>query len=83
MWFPTPSAEVLKTALPPTNVAVSITVLPSLKVTVPVGVESPVLMPLTVAVKVTFSPKVEGSVEELKLMCVQAGVTVWVMLHST
>ena len=68
----------LKTALPLVNVAVPITVLPSLKVTVPVGVGAPLLVPATVAVKVTFSPKVEGSVEELKLMCVQAGVTVWV-----
>ena len=73
----------LKTALPLVNVAVPIAVLPSLKVTVPVGVGSRGLVPATVAVKVTLSPKVEGSVEELKLICVQAGVTVWVMLHST
>jgi len=55
---PTASADVENAAMPPgSRVAVPRVVLPSRKVTVPVGVP---VVPVTVAVKVTESPKVDG-----------------------
>ena len=56
---PTGSAVVLKLALPPLRVAVPRTVVPTLNVTVPVGVPKPDELGATVAVKVTDWPNTE------------------------
>src|SRR5262249_26933562 len=53
-------ADVLKVVLPPESVPVPSVVVPSMKVTLPVGVPLPEPAALTVAVKVTFWPKAEG-----------------------
>jgi hypothetical protein len=49
-WVPTVRAEVVKVATPPARVAVPTTVVPSLNVTVPVGIPLPLVM---VAVNLT------------------------------
>ena len=62
-WVPAVSAEVEKVATPAVSVPVPSTAAPSLKVTVPLGV--PVAVLLTVAVKVTDCPTLEGLSEEV------------------
>ena len=49
-----------------------------MKVTAPVGVPLPGATALTVAVKVTDSPKTEGLADEVTLLVVAAWLTVWV-----
>jgi hypothetical protein len=51
--------------------------MPSLKVTVPVGVPGKLLV--TVAVKVTLCPKTDGFTDEVTVVDVLSRVTVWVM----
>jgi hypothetical protein len=71
---PTASVEVAKVATwrPPTvlSAPVPIAVVPSLKVTVPVGAFAPVVV--TVAVKVTEAPKVAGFRLEVRVVVVAA-----------
>jgi hypothetical protein len=70
------SVEVVKVALPPDRVPVAKVVLPSLKVTVPVGV--PLALPwllncgVTVAVKVTDRVEFDGFNDEVTLVVVVA-----------
>jgi hypothetical protein len=59
---PTASVDVVNVALPPLSVPVPSTLVPSLKVTIPVGV--PEVAGLTVAVKVTAWPNTDGFAEE-------------------
>ena len=65
-------------AVPPLSVPVPSVVEPSRKLTVPVGVPLPGATALTVAVKVTDSPKTEGLSDEVTLLVVAAWLTVWV-----
>ena len=60
-------------AAPPLRLAVPITADPFLKVTVPVGV--PEVAAVTVALKVTFCPWVDGLSEETRLVEVVAAWT--------
>jgi hypothetical protein len=74
VWLPAARLEVVQVAVPPLSAwapQVPIVVPPSLKLTVPVG-----LLPLTVAVKVTDCPNVEGLTEEPRLVAV---TTCWVI----
>lgn len=73
-WEPTASAEVDSVAWPALSVAVPIVVVPSRNATVPVGVPTPV----TVAVKVTDCPAVEGFGKELTVVVVGWPTTVCV-----
>ena len=77
---------VLKVALfwPPTtlNVPVPNVFAPSLKVTVPVGVPPPGLFTVTMAVKVTNWPEVEGLVDDETVVVVFAVLTVWMRAGS-
>jgi hypothetical protein len=67
------SVEMVSLAVPPLSVPVPIDVPLSLNVTVPVAV-----LGVTVAVKVTEAPKVEGFKLELKVVVEFAMFTVWV-----
>ena len=60
--------------MPPLNVAVPSVVEPFLNVTVPVGVP---LATVTVAVKVTDCPRVEGFIEEAKVVVLAILFTFW------
>ena len=53
-------------------------VVPSLKVTVPVGVPVPGKVTLDVAVKVTDWPNTDGLAEEATVVVVETWFTVWV-----
>ena len=70
-WLPTLSEDVEKVATPPEREPVPRVVVPSLKVTVPVAV-----LGVTVAVKVTESPKFDGFWEEATVVEVVALFTV-------
>ena len=73
-WLPAPRPEVARLAWPePFKVALPRVLPPSVKVTVPVGVPDP---PVTVAVKVTASPKLGVSSETIRAVVV--GATTWV-----
>jgi hypothetical protein len=69
------SDEVENVAIPPLRGAVARTVVPSLKVTIPVG-----LTPLTVAVKVADEPGADGLGELVRVVVVGAPVSVEVMV---
>jgi hypothetical protein len=70
-WEPRLSVDVVNFALPlASNVPVPIVVVPSLKVTVPVGGLPP---PVTVAVKMIGWPKTEGLSDETSAVVVGAG----------
>jgi len=72
---PPSKAVVIRTAVPPLiATGEPITVLPDLKVTVPVSV--PATAELTVAVSVTEAPKVEGLAEVVSTVVEVAGLTV-------
>ena len=73
-WVPTASALVLNVAFPePLRVPLPSVVEPSLNVTLPVGVgPDPAL---TVAVKVTELPWVDGLLEEVRVVVVNAAST--------
>lgn len=73
---PTASAEVVNVAVPLDNVAVPSVVVPSRNVTVPDGVPAPGPTAVTVAVKVTLCPKVDGFSDELTVVVVFALLTV-------
>lgn len=60
-WVPPVSEEVVKEAFPLESIPVPITAVPDLNVTVPPGVLTP---EVTVAVKVTGCPWVDGFFEE-------------------
>ena len=66
---------VVKLALPPLRVAVPRLVVPSMKVTEPVGVPLPGALALTVAVKVTDRPKSDGLAEETTVVFVVSWLT--------
>lgn len=72
---PTVRVEVLNVALPLLRVPVPNVVEPFLKVTVPVGVPP---LEVTVAVKVTDLPEVDGLREEVSEVELLALLTVWV-----
>ena len=74
-WVPAVSAEVEKVATPAVSVPVPSTAAPSLKVTVPLGV--PVAVLLTVAVKVTDCPTLEGLGDEVNAVVVVFRFTTW------
>ncbi len=72
--LPTGRVVVAQVATPPLRVWASHPVMPvPVKATVPVGLEPP----LTVAVKVTLWPTVEGLAEELTAVVVVTLFTVW------
>ena len=79
---PTLKLEVLKVAVAmfPEPLSVPRPMLPPLSrnVTVPVGVPLPGPVTATVAVNVTLCPEAEGLPEELTVVVVVAGLTVWV-----
>lgn len=69
-WLPTVSPEVVRPACPePFRATIPKSMLPSKKVTVPVGVPP---LPVTVAVKVTACPAKEGFSEEITVVVVVA-----------
>ena len=68
---PVVSVDRASVAVPPLRALVPSAVVPSLNVTVPVAVEGE-----TVAVRTTFWPMIEGFVDELKLVLVDAWVIV-------
>ena len=73
---PASSEDVERVAWPAAfNAGLPSAVVPSLKVTVPVGVPGEVLA--TVAVKVTDWPAVDGFNEEARVVVVGAALTVW------
>jgi hypothetical protein len=76
VWLATVSALVVKVALPEVmaTVAAKVTV-PSLKVTVPVGVPAPGAVAATVAVNVTVWPKTDGLTVELTVVLLDALLT--------
>jgi hypothetical protein len=80
VWLPTASLDVLKLAVvvPPVVLSVPwpILVVPSAKVTVPVGVPEP--LPVTVAVNVTTWPKTDGLTEAATTVPVLPLPTPWV-----
>jgi hypothetical protein len=64
-WVPTISVDVDTLAIPPLNVCGDpIAVVPSMKVTVPVGAPTPGVTTVTVAVNVTEAPGAEGSADD-------------------
>jgi hypothetical protein len=71
---PTGREVVVKLAFPPDNVPVPNTVVPSVKVTVPVGM---VVGEVTVAVSFTDCPDVEGFREDVRVVVVTAWLTTW------
>ena len=83
LWLPVESVLIVKVAVvtPPVVLTVPVprVVLPSLKVTVPVGLAAafePGLVMLTVAVKVTAWPETDGLTDELTVVVVLAWFTV-------
>jgi hypothetical protein len=72
----------MNVAWPEMRVFVPIGVAPSLKVTVPVGMPVPGAVAITVAVKVTACPKIEGLTDELTAVVVLALLTVCVKLDE-
>jgi len=73
---PAASDEVVKLAEPPANATVPSAVVPSLNVTLPVGVPTPGATTLTVVLKVTAWPNTDGLSEELTVVAVFAGLIV-------
>src|SRR5579872_5194593 len=72
VWLPAVRAEVLKLAIPPESVPVPIGLPPSRNITVPVGVPEPGATAVTVAVRVTASPKTEGLTDEVTVVVLAA-----------
>ena len=73
---PTLSDVVLAWAVPPLMVAAALRIVPStMNRTVPAGVPAPGGLTVTVAVKVTFCPKLEGLTEDETLVAVPALLT--------
>ncbi len=82
-WLPTLRVEVEKVATPEDKVPVPSVVVPSLKVTVPVGTAVPGALATTVAVKVTDWPGFDGLSEEVTELVVESLFTVWVSVDDT
>jgi len=77
-WEPTIKAAVENVACPePSSAPVPTVAAPSLKVTVPLRVPAPGAVAVTIAVKVTDWPDVDGFTEELSVAVVLALFTVW------
>src|SRR5262245_40481220 len=74
VWTPAARALVVKVAVPPDSVPLPSELAPSQNSTCPVGVPVPGVFTLTVAVKVTDSPRSDGSIDV---------VTAVVVRHST
>ena len=74
--MPTARADVVKVALSLATVPVPRVVVPSLKVTVPLG--NPPNAPVMVAVKVTGVPLVEGFFDDTSPVLVDALKTFWI-----
>ena len=72
----------VKVARPPLNVLVASELVPSLNVTVPVGVPPPCPATPTVAVKVTVWPNSEGLTEDARAVALLALFTVWVNVNE-
>ena len=70
--LPAGSDEVINVAVPPLRLTVPMAVPPSSNVTVPVGMPAAGDTGLTVAVKVTCCPYVEGLAEEVTVVVVLA-----------
>src|SRR3954452_21336723 len=76
-WPPAAAKRVVNVAVPPVPTAtVPRATLPSLKVTVPVGVPPPGATAATVAVKVTAWPVTAGLTDDRRATVVAAGLTV-------
>src|SRR2546428_6233474 len=81
-WEPAKSDDVVNVAWPETRLLVASAVVPSLKVTVPVGVPLPGATALTVAVNVTELLTTEGLSDEVTVFVVLALATVMAGLVS-
>src|SRR6266704_2838766 len=81
-WEPAKSDDVVNVAWPETRLLVASGVVPSLKVTVPVGVPLPGATALTVAVNVTELLTTEGLSDEVTVFVVLALLTVMTGLVS-
>jgi hypothetical protein len=77
-WLAAASELVVNVAVPPDRVLVPSVVLPSLNVTVPVGLPAPGAETATVAVKVTLCPTTDGLSDEVTVVVVLALFTTWV-----
>src|SRR5438874_878935 len=75
-WLVTDRALVVKVACAPLMLVVASELVPSLKVTFPVGVPLPGETGLTVAVNVTDCPNTDGLADEETVVVVLPGVTV-------
>ncbi len=67
----------VKLAFPALTGTVASGVVPSLKVTLPLGLPAPGAPTLTVAVNVTACPNTDGLAEELRVVLVAALFTTW------
>jgi hypothetical protein len=79
--MPVVKVELVNVARPPLREAIPSTVVPSLKVTVPLGVPMAGATADTVAVSVTGWPTMEGFADDARVIVVvlvEAGLTVWV-----
>jgi hypothetical protein len=70
---PTASAVDAKVAEPPLMIPVKSVVAPSLNVTLPVALAGD-----TAAVNVTFTPRVDGFNDDVRVVVVEIGFTIWV-----
>jgi hypothetical protein len=76
LWVATEREEVGNVATPaPLSVAVPNVLVPSLNVTVPVGVPEAGLVAVTVAVNVTDWPKTDGLADEVRVVLLEAWLT--------
>ena len=77
VWLPAVKVEFVNVVWPPASVAEPSVLVPSLKVTVPVGVPAPGATAPTVAVKIIGWPNTDGFGEETSVVELLALVTVW------
>jgi hypothetical protein len=75
-WLPSARLDVLNVATPPLSVTVASTVVPSLNVTVPLGVPLPGAFAVTVALNVTLWPSPERPSDDVTAVVVAALPTV-------
>jgi hypothetical protein len=73
--MPNANVLVVNVAMPPDTAPVPRVVVPSKNVTVPVGLPAPGLTTVTVAVKVTLCPEVDGFTDEARPVAVLALLT--------